>query len=231
MTVTDRITARERPDTSDLDLTDNGFFFEWRGHCDAGDCEFREVAYTETHAAWMVRTHPCPMKYDTRRYNSLSIAEHYWTELDGVVDEIMAISTPGGPEHTDEQLWKLKGRASGLAFALVKACQPYYADEQAVSRMSLKRYRQRQGIEDWEPTPGFKYDPPVPGLAPAKQYKQIDPGAPTFGRTAVERAIQQLGDKKVGQIKSALNGGMFKATDLTKVYGVPSDVLEAIAKS
>ena len=227
MTSTYRLENGERPDASLTD-TDNGFFFEWRGHCDADDCEFREVAYTKEHAEWMVRSHPCPMQYHPpRRYNYLSIAEFYWIELDGVVDEIMLLKNAGFKDG--EALAKLQGRASGLAYAVMKACQPYYPDETAVSKQAGKRWKQRNGQEDWEPTPGFKYDPPVPGMQ--RQYKQIDAEPPTYTRGKVDRVIGQLGTKKVGDIKRALENGMFSAKDLARVYSIDADVIEAIAKS
>lgn len=228
MTVTSRLANRERPDTSRFELTDNGFFFEWRTECDAPDCSMREVAYDQAEAEWIERTHPCPMKYDPpRRYSYLSIAEFYWIELDGVVDEIKAWQ--GGED--DHQLLIYRGRAGGLAFAIVHACQPYYADEKAVAKESLKRWRIRNGQVDWEPTPGFKYDPPVPGLAPVQQYRGPDSATPTFNKTKIDKAISTLGTKKVGDIKRALEQGMFPARDLARVYSVDVAVIEAIEKS
>jgi hypothetical protein len=227
VTVTNRLENRERPDASLTD-TDNGFFFEWRAECDADDCKFREVAYTKEHAEWMVRSHPCPMKYDPpRRYSFLSIAEFYWVELDGTVDEILGWK--GSQE--DREFIKLQGRASGLAYAVMKACQPYYPDEMSVSKESLKRWKIRKGHLDWEPTPGFKYDPPIPGMTQATQYGGPDAKAPTYNRTKIDRAISQLGTKKVGDIKRALEQGMFPAKDLARVYSIPIDVVEAIERS
>jgi hypothetical protein len=140
------------------------------------------------------------------------------------VDEIMAAPNADNVVH-------LKGRASGLAYAVMKACQPYYPDETSVSRQAGKRWKQRNGKEDWEPTPGFKYDPPIPGTSPAIQYGGPDAKAPTYNKTKIDRAISQLGTKKVGDIKRALEQGMFPARDLARVYSIPVDVVEAIERS
>jgi hypothetical protein len=231
MTVYDRVKERERPDSTNLGggLTDNGFFFEWRAVCDADDCKFREVAYDQAHAEWMERSHPCPMRYDPpRRYNYLSIAEHFWIELDGVVDEIKELGIDPGNPTTH----KLQGRASGLAFAIMLACHNYYPDERAVSAEANKRWKIRKKQIDWEPTPGFKYDPPRIGDREVSiQNIPPDSKAPTYTRTKTDTEIRKLKAGQAEQIKHAMTGGMFAAADLAKVYSVSVETIEAIAKS
>ncbi len=227
--VYNRQTARERPDT------DGAFILPWRAICHDDpahrspiECQFQEVFYTEDAAKHALATHQHPLIYDPpRRYGYLSIAEKYWLELDKVVDGILGWE--GSQE--DRDFIKLQGRASGLAFAIVGACTPYYPDETAVSKQSLTRWKQRKGHVDWEPTPGFKYDPPIPGVRDSST--RIDASAPTYKNTELQKAIGKLGTAKVGQIKQAMNStpAMFTAAQLAPVYGVTPEIIEAIAKS
>lgn len=224
--VYDRQAAGERPDS------DGQYLLPWRAICHDDpakrspvECQFQEVFYTEAAAQHALATHKHPLIYDPpRRYGYLSLTEKIWLELDRVVDLIMARSNA----HV---MAELKGRAQGIAFTLVITCAPYYADEQAISRQALARWEERNGKKDWEPTPGFKYDPPIPGVRDSST--RIDVSSPTYTKSAAQKAIDKLGTAKVGQIKQAMNStpAMFTAAQLAPVYGVTPDIIEAIAKS
>lgn len=206
--------------------TGGGQLFPWRVVCDADDCQYSGVHYTEEQAAWAIKTHPCPYlpQAADRQVKYMSIAERLWVELDRVVDEIM--EAPNSPNAES-----LKGRATGLACALVHMCQPYYPDERSISAEASKRWKIRNKRMDWEPTPGFKYDPPIPGMAPR--------GTATYNNTsaapkvdAVAAGVKKLKAGAAEQIRHALSTTppMFSKEDLARVYGTTVSVIEAVAK-
>lgn len=233
------MSVTERTGETDTYATQNfGLIFPWRAiHEDAYPCHFSGVFYTQVEAEHALATHICPTPA-RKQYLGMSIAEQYWVELDRVVDELKANDGDSTPT-----IWQLKGRATGLAFALLKACSPYYdaGGERAVSVAANKRWKMRNGQMDWEPTAGFKYDPPVPGTNPRTvsqeemaTYTQPHnrgsaPVAPTSGRrrrataTPVEK---QLTDIEKETIRKA--GGVFPIADLAKMYGVTEATIKAL---
>lgn len=225
MTVTERVGER---DTSDV-----GLIFPWRTVCDHQNegwgCSWREVFYTEVAAKWAEGHHEHFKTYQERRYNYLSIAERYWIELDSVIDDIKAGFETGKAKDV------AIGRATGLAFALVHACQPYYTDERAISREANKRWKIRNQQQDWEPTPGFKYDPPIPGanarIVTSGPDEPVRVNTRARGESATESAAKKLKAADQDAIKRGMGSGMFKAEDLAKVYGTTSAVVEYLAKN
>lgn len=228
MTVTERVGER--------DTNDNGLIFPFRATCDFENdgwgCSWRNVFYTKEAAEWAVDHHEHFKTYQERRYNYLSIAERYWVELDTVIDQIKEIDSLG---QDVPDLVKLRGRAGGLAFALVHACQPYYADEKAVSIEANKRWKIRNQQADWEPTPGFKYDPPIPGanarIVTAGPDEPVRVNTRRQGEHPAAAAAKKLKSADQEAIKRGMGSGMFKADDLAKVYGTTTSVVEYLAKN
>jgi hypothetical protein len=212
VTVIERI--GERPDA------DGKFFFPWRADCqfenDGWGCSWRNVFYTKEAATWGEATHQHFKTYQEGRYNYLSIAERYWIELDSVIDQIKELGIDPGNPNT----FKIQGRATGLAFALVHACQPYYADETAVLKESNKRWKIRNQQMDWEPTPGFKYDPPIPGanarILASGPDEPVRVNTRARGEHPAAAAAKKLKPADQEAIKRGMGSGMFKADDLAQ---------------
>lgn len=237
MVVIDRQLVGERPDA------DGKYIFPFRVVCEFENegwgCSFDEVAYDMQSAAWMHDHHEHFKTYQTRRYNYLSIADFYWVELDGVIDQLKLCPNPDpddlGFEEYVRQL-KLQGRATGLAFAIVKACTPYYADERAVSVEANRRWKMRNGQLEWAPTLGFKYSPPPVGR---REVNSILQGAGVDEPVRVNTKRKDPREAKAAKLKPAdrdaikrgLESGMFKAADLAKVYGTTEDVVLYVAKA
>lgn len=239
MSIIDRQLVGERPDTG------AGFVFPIRATCDFENdgwgCSFDEVFYTRKAAQWAAENHEHFKTYQQRRYNYLSIAEFYWIELDGVTDKLkeFAANFPTGPTDVEngKEFFKLQGRASGLAFAIVRACTPYYADERAVSVEANRRWKMRNGQLDWAPTLGFKYSPPPAGRRELQSVQDIGHESPVrvnTKRTAVDPREAKAAKLKASDrdaIKRGLESGMFKAADLAKVYGVTEDIVLFVASA
>jgi hypothetical protein len=235
VTVYDRVAANERADTSD-----GATLFPWRADCQFANegwgCSWHEVFYTKEAAEWAEGHHEHFKTYQQSRYNYMSIAERYWVELDSVMDQLFEEDGGKSPltaEEHKERFIKLQGRASGLAFALVHACQPYYTDEKAIAREAKKRWKIRNQQIDWEPTPGFKYDPPIPGAAPRSGLGgPDDPVRVNTARVPGKPAgVEKLKPAELTAIKQGMGSGMFKAIDLAKVYGTTVSVVEYVAKN
>lgn len=79
-----------------------------------------------------------------------SIIEKLWDELDETVSLIQA-----NPMQTEGE----RRYAQGLAFALSLMVVPYFTTVQGVSKEALRRYKMRVGELEFEPTPGYNYNP------------------------------------------------------------------------
>lgn len=238
MTVTERSVAAG--DRYDLD---SKFIFPWRATCehpnDGWTCSFREVSYTQEAAEWAATHHQHFKTYQESRYNYLSIAEKIWIELDRVINEIKNPSHQIVIDGVVQPNLKLQGRATGLAFAIVQACQPYYADERAVSIMANKRWKMRNGQLDFENTPGFKYDPPIPGARQAPTSGPDDPirvnqtrrATPSNTGGSAEAQAKKLKPADQDAIKRAMAAGMFRAEDLARPYNTTVEAINWLCKS
>lgn len=125
-----------------------------------------------------------------------SIVEQLWDRLDEMIDQIKSLDTMRDPEMPVYQ-----GAAKGLAFAIQLMCQPYYAEEKDVARQALRRWRMRQGDIEWEPTPGYKYNPPPAGT----KYVVEKP------KVVANKSVPTLTTKEKNDARYAINGGIPKS--------------------
>ncbi len=212
--------------------------FPWRAEHEVGHCNWGSVFYTRAEAEHALATHQCKQTY--QRMNGMSIAEQYWVELDRVIDKIKK----GGRNADPEAYHKLQGRAGGLAYCIVKACEPYYDAEVDVSKEALRRWKMRNGKMDWEPTPGYQYNPQpaheharatLGHDAPATYTQPHNRGtapvaAPVSGRrrragaaTPVEKQLSELEKETIRK-----TGGAFPSADLAKMYGVSEATIRSL---
>lgn len=127
----------------------------WRADCDADErCKFAELFPTKEAARHAEESHAHDYRGQVH-HNGMSITESLWVELDAKIDMIRAQGADA-PEL-------LKGRASGLAWALAAVSKPHYPTEQEVLKEAMRRWKMRHGEMDWEPTVGYKFWAPPPG--------------------------------------------------------------------
>ncbi len=143
-----------------------------------------------------------------------SIAEKLWDRLDEVTAFLMQDKESG-----DYAMLIYKGEARGLAQALVLMCQPYYADERAVSKQALKRWKMKAGEIEHEPTPGYAYNPPPTGTVYRQPVAKARPVVAKQSNPALSAAALK-------QARVAVNGGLPKEA-VAKVYKVTVAQLEA----
>lgn len=230
MVVIDRQAVGERPDSQ------GRYLLPFRAVCEADNdgwkCSFDEVLHTQLAAEHALATHEHFRTYQQRRYNYLSLAELIWLELDRVIDEIKALDA--ADEVALSKMSNLQGRASGLAFGVMTACQPYYETERSVAVEANRRWKMRNGQLEWAPTLGFKYSPPPLGRREVALTTGTDePVAVPRSRPSNSPAAEaaKLPPTTQTAIKTAMLAGMFKAADLAKTYGVSTAAIEHIAKS
>jgi hypothetical protein len=235
VSIIDRQLVGERPDTDG-----NKFIFPFRVTCefenDGWGCSFDEVAYDMTSAAWDARPSRALQDLPAARYNYLSLAEKIWVELDSTIDEIKNYPNPDPDDigHEDyAKALKLQGRATGLAFATMVACTPYYDSENAVLKEANRRWKMRNGQMEWAPTLGFKYSPPPAGRREVATVGGPDEPVRVNTKRADPREAKAAKLKQSDReaIKRGLESGMFKAADLAKVYGTTEDVVLFVAKA
>lgn len=214
--------------------------FPYRAVCDVHKCAFHGVFYGDIDAQNALDNHQCPEQFTGWGYKFMGMAEILWVELDGVIDVLKS----GGRNADPESYHKTQGRAGGLAFALVQICKPYYADEAAISAEALARWKMRNGKMDYRPTPGFKYDPPIPGTPRYRQehlgtvdgvqvptytgeHNSTPTEAPVSGRRrrAAAKPAKVLSALEIETIKKA--GNAFPVKDLAAMYGVSEDAIRA----
>jgi len=142
----------------------------------------------------------------TPPHHGKSLAEKMWDRLDELVDQVKG--NPGNDEA------ELKARANEMASVVLLMCLPHYKSAREVLVEAQKRWRIRQKEIPFEPTPGYKYNPPPPGTPyrPAAATKKDVPKkeVPKFPR---------VDPKNVHAIKAMHSAG-FSLTDLANVYGL-----------
>lgn len=139
-----------------------------------------------------------------------SIIEQIWDLLDETVAKIK------NSKPEDVANWSdLKGRAGGLADALVLMTGPWFTDSRAIAREAGKRYKIAQGEIPFEQTPGYHYNPAPPGTKYPTS-KIIKSAVQSKSKQKVETVLTaDLATK----IKAALQAGMPEAA-LAHAYKV-----------
>ncbi len=135
--------------------------------CDKRTCYFSVSARSEEQGNEALEKHKCPYGGNERAYFTSIVPpgsnshEALWEMLDSVTDGLMLVrNDPSQVEIGADKALELKGRASGLASAIMWFATPYFDDVKDVSRWALERYKTRTGERDWEPTVGVEgYDP------------------------------------------------------------------------
>ena len=147
-----------------------------------------------------------------------SILEKIWDDLDTVIDSIK------GTSKTDifDPLIEEKARANALAGVLVLMCQPYYETSQDILRQANRRWKMRTGQMDFEPTPGYKYNPQPAGT----KYVTERTPPPKAARTT-RQTESKLNEKQMRDIKAAAELGL-TVQELSEMYKVTQVTIKQI---
>lgn len=137
--------------------------------CDEHDCYFIVSARSEEMGREALGRHKCPYGgSELPNYpscvlvegKSRSLHELLWETLDSVIDGLMLAKSGKDETATMGKVTFLKGRASGLATAIMWIASPYFNEIKDVSRWAMERYKMRVGEREFEPTIGCdRYDP------------------------------------------------------------------------
>ena len=133
-----------------------------------------------------------------------SLAEMQWDRLDYLIDQIKGTQ----PEGDDIiPLAAAIARANELSSVIMLMCLPYYKTAIEVLRESEKRWKIRNGKRDFEPTPGYRYNPPPAGTKYV--VAKAAPAEPTY-KTMTESQIKKI---------RAAHAAGFSQAELAEMYG------------
>lgn len=221
--------------------------YPWVAACDERWCYFTVSAKSEGQGNEALEKHKCPYGGNERSYFTTIVEpgsnmhESLWAMLDSATDGLMYAKTLDSGEAAsadwEKKSLELKGRASGLASAIMLFAGPYFEDIKDVSRWALERYKMRIGERDWEPTVGCEgYDPmrgePSPRwatkVAELRRHATPEDKLPKFGspRRAEPKAVprsrkpeKELTDAEKTGIKNALAMGLLDDKTIADMFG------------
>lgn len=218
--------------------------FPYVAACEVRTCYFTVSAKSEAQGNEALQKHKCPYGGNERSYFTTVVPpgcnshEALWEMLDSATDALMLYkSDPDQTAIDGDKYLELKGRASGLASAIMWFATPYFDDVKDVSRWALERYKMRLGQREWEPTVGCESYDPLRGVASPqwamkvaelRRHASSEKKAPTFGSPRREapkavprarRAEKELtADEQTG-IKNALMMNMLDDATIANMFG------------
>jgi hypothetical protein len=142
-----------------------------------------------------------------------SIAEKVWDMLDEAIYEVL-----NQPSDAN----KARGRA--LAEVLHLICMPYYDTVNDVTREAVRRAKQKDGLVEFQATPGYKYNP-----MPPNKYEALLAAKKAEQKAAVYDPTAVLTDDQKIAITNGLRAN-FSVDQLSKAYGVSPSVIKALAE-
>lgn len=226
--------------------------------CDKPGCWWRSAHRDNDSAVIAEMGHPCP--YDNLKRSYImsekdergipytkptlgkSLAEKTWDELDSKF-ELLMMSKEGDRKDIEHYT----GWCRALAWTLQKMCSPYYATVEDVTRQAVKRRQMRLGEVEWEPTPGYAYNPPPVGStayqklntnggepmpaaakksAPRQPRQPSQPTKPVLSDPVLSDPV--LSDKDKQAIESGLQMGM-SPEELARILNIPVDTVKKFA--
>lgn len=138
----------------------------YTARCADKNCWFVGMAGNSGDAQRLLDEHPCPQPPARNELPSgYSTIEKMWDELDEVTRAIMA----GEPYASGTRVLQegtLRGYAQGLAFALSMLSHPHFRTVTEIAREAQRRYKMWKKEIEWEPTPGYRYNPVPPPQSP-----------------------------------------------------------------
>jgi len=161
-----------------------------------------------------------------------SVAEQAWDLLDQQLDELVRIKAqaekpglPGGPR----QIGEVTGWCQALAWTIHTWTPHWYKTVDDVTRQAVKRRQMRLGEIEFEPTPGYQYNPmPVSHREYARINKQAFTPKEVQPAEKPAPKPKALGADVIETIKQGLANG-FTVEDLSRMLKVPENVVKSYA--
>ena len=211
--------------------------------CGDKNCWFVGNAASSTDAQTLLNNHTCPAPPARNELPSgYSTIEKMWDELD---DVMAAIMTSQGYNAGTQTLYgdQLRGYARGLSFALSMMTHPHFRTIAEIAKEAAKRYKIRTKQIEFEPTPGYRYNPVTPAQPPVGEkaafHGDTRPAAKTAPRRASPRKatpaqkaelkkidMSPISTAQADQIRTAHSMGMFTVAELAQTYGITVETVE-----
>lgn len=185
---------------------------------------------SEESARQQIAGHECPAP-PRRGINPTgkSLLEKMWDESDDALDAFKE-----SREFRDMSGETLKGYIMGIAECISFCAVPYFRNPKDVLRQMEKRWKMRQGLISFEPTPSYRFNPPPPQhltSIPSEVKSASKPKkALSSKRTTAPKQLtpsRTFTSEEVSMIKEAVKNGISIA-DLAKMYGVSEGRIKTI---
>jgi len=154
-----------------------------------------------------------------------TVIEKAWDELDSYLDSLVkAKARSKEPDFSDDEVRQLHetiGWCRALAWSIHTWVPHWYRTPDEVTRQAMKRRKMRFGEIEWEPTPGYQYNPIPSSHESLQKPKRPHPKQQPLPFTP-------LSEKDKTAIKTALKNGL-RVDTLASVYGVTEWQIKELA--
>lgn len=202
--------------------------YPYVARCSNLRCHFTVSSTTLEKAEMALKGHedtgPCPYRGGVKGSmaepgSGKTLREQQWDKLDEFVD--------ASEDETRDDLTRaqFRGAVQGLAWSIFLMDQPYWRSVKEIYNEAVKRYRIRQGVEEYSPTPGcdLPWSPSViTGRMASKNSSQSSGSAAKAAATVhpSDKEVWNLGEQKISGLVNAVRSGMFSAGELADIYGI-----------
>jgi hypothetical protein len=205
----------------------------WR--CDKPGCWFVSTPSSDANLQTIIEWHngqgedrcPTPPRRESLP-SGLPEIEKLWREIDDVVDAIKAKDSYRGMEAA-----AMNGYVRGLAFSVVMKDKELWPDIKAVSMQAMKRWKMRNKLLPWEPTPtrhsnDFNSIGQKGGWAPANPPPTQPIKRAPVKKTAPAAPKINLTEQQQTSIKAGHGSGMFSVAELANMYGATEEQVKQL---
>lgn len=187
-----------------------------------------------------------------QRYTAIhmgkNLAEQLWDFLDAGLDEltatkIRAVDSSETMHKRDEDVAELKGLCRAFSTALSTMLQHYYPTPLDVTKEAVKRSKMRLEKIEWQPTPGYNYNPPPIGTKAYESARKLASGdGPSQKKTTSGRASQitstgasaakpsrkSFSEAEVVGIRNARDSGLLTISALAETFKISEEEIRAL---
>jgi hypothetical protein len=219
---------------------------KWTYLCDANpECfAMANDLRSEEDCRRQIEGHECPAP-PRRGLNPTgkTLLEKSWDELDDVIDAIKAYHLSMPYCFRDMNIEQTKGYARGIAECITFFATPYFRIPEDVLRQALKRWKMRQGLEPFSPTPSYRWNPIIdeyrnkvramegrlkPDLSPAATKKAVKSTRATKAAPP-KPPVREFTSAEASLVAESLHSGKMTADTLAEMFGVTISRILAVA--
>lgn len=147
-----------------------------------------------------------------------TLVEQMWDKLDETMEQVMV-----------EQLAEAKVRARAIAECIVIFMEIYFPTTDDVAKEAVRRYNAKKNGDSEYETAGLNSRRYEAAQREAVKHGQSAPTRTPDGKPVID--VARVPEQDRTAIKQALDLGMFSVPELSKIYKLKDEVIEAIRNS